>query len=93
MTDVLDRTAAQARLDFVAAEGRRWQQVHAEAFAKLTPGTTVIIDIATGDYVVGTDWHEARQLFRERFPKPGRTSFSFDVDRPLFVGGGLRRKS
>jgi hypothetical protein len=48
-TAILDRTATQARLDFVAAEGRRWQKVNADAFAKLTPGTTVIIDIATGE--------------------------------------------
>jgi hypothetical protein len=92
MQDVKDHNHTPARNDFVAAEGRRWQQVHAEAFAELRSGTTVIIDIATGEYVTAPDWHQARSAFRHRFGDPGRTSFSFDVDRPLFLGGGLWRK-
>jgi hypothetical protein len=92
MTDTLDRAHTQARLDFVAAEGRRWQQVHADAFAKLTPGTTVIIDVATGEYVTGIRWQDAEQAFEQRFGKPERLSYTFDVDRPLFIGGGLWRK-
>ena len=93
MPDIEDRDHAQARLDFVAAEGRRWQKVHAEAFAQLAPGTTVIIDIATGEYVSAEDWHEAEQAFEQRFGKIERLSYTFDVDRPLFIGGGLWRRS
>jgi hypothetical protein len=83
----------QAYLDFVAAEGRRWQHVHAEAFAKLSPGTTVIIEFATGEYVCGETWQHVEQAFEQRFGKIERLSYTFDVDRPSFAGGGLWQRS
>ena len=92
MSEIKERDQTQARLDYIGSEGRRWQQVHAEAFAKLAPGTSVIIDVASGEYVTALDWHQARAAFRQRFGETGRTSFSFDVDRPIFLGGGLWRK-
>jgi hypothetical protein len=92
MTEVKDRDHTQARLDFIAAEGRRWQQMHAEAFAGLAPGTTVIIDVATGEYVTGLRWQDAETAFEQRFGKVERLSYTFDVDRPLFIGGGLWRR-
>ena len=92
MSDAIERDQTQACTDHIAAEGRRWQQVHAEAFAKLAPGTTVIIDAVTGEYVVGETWQAAEQAYDKRFGRAERPSYTFDMDRPLFIGGGLWRK-
>ena len=88
---ITDPEHLRARAEFIGAEGGRWKATHAEAFSRLPEGTTVIIDIASGEYVTGKDWHEARDVFEQRFGKNDRFSHSFTVGRPLFVGGGIWR--
>jgi hypothetical protein len=92
MTDIKDRERTRNKVDETAAEARRWRTVHAEALSKLAPGTTVIIDIATGEYVAALAWQDAEADFERRFGRSERPSFTFDVDRPLFIGGGLWQK-
>lgn len=89
MTKIIDAGHLKARANMIGDEGERWKKHHAEAFSKLAEGTTVIIDIATGDYVTGQTWHLARDAFEQRFGATGRLSHSFTVGRPIFIGGGI----
>ena len=89
MVDIVDPEHRRARLEMIGAEGQRWRKRYEEEFSKLPPGTSVIIDIATGTYVTGPDWHVARDTFEQRFGPLERMSYSFDVERPIFVGGGV----
>jgi hypothetical protein len=57
--------------------------------AQLPVGTTVIIDIVSGDYVTGTTWDLALDAFEQRFGTEERFSHSFTVGRPTFIGGGV----
>ena len=89
MAGIAEREDRRSRIEKIAADGERWKQHHATALSQLAPATSVIIDIATGDYVTGSDWHAARRAFIDRFGDVDRPRYSFDVDRPIFVGGGL----
>lgn len=91
LVDIADPEHRSARLEMIAAEGHRWQKHHDDVLSKLAPGTAVIIDIATGEYVTGRDWHAARETFRQKYGPIERMAYSFDVDRPIFVGGGVWR--
>jgi hypothetical protein len=91
MVDIADPEHRRARLEMIGAEGRRWRKRYEQEFSKLAPGTAVIIDIATGKYVTGPDWHAARDAFDQRFGPLECMSSSFDVDRPNFFGGGVWR--
>ena len=92
MTTISDREHLLARAEFAGEEADRWKRHHAEAFAKLPEGTTVIIDLESGEYVTGPTWHAARDAFEQRFGAGKTLSHSFTVGRPLFVGGGLWQK-
>ena len=84
-----DPVHRKERASFVSQEAARWKQHHAKAFAALPTGTTVIIDITSGDYVTGLDWHAALDAFEQRFGPEDRFSHSFTVGRPNFIGGGI----
>ena len=70
-------------------KGRRWSEVHSDALAKLAAGTTVIINVDTGEYVSASSWFEALEQYQRRFGNDGPFGWSFEVGRPIFVGGGL----
>ena len=70
-------------------EADRWKKHHAEAFAKLAVGTTVIIDLASGEYVTGATWQAAEAAFAQRFGREDSLSHIFTAGRPTFIGGGL----
>ena len=89
MPKITDPEHLKARAEMIGGEADRWKQHHAETFARLPVGTTVVIDIASGEYVTGPNWHDARDAFDQRFGTKGRLSHSFTVGRPIFVGGGL----
>ena len=93
MVDITDPEHLSARAELVVEEGKRWRSVHAQALDQLPAATTVIIDITTGEYVTGENWHAARRAFQQTFGALQRLSYSFDVDRPIFVGGGIWRRS
>jgi len=54
MQKITDPVHLKERLNLIGQEGARWKAHHAEAFAQLPEGTTVIIDFVSGDYVTGT---------------------------------------
>ena len=89
MSTIQDPEHLKARASFIGEEGERWRRHHADALSKLPEGTTVIINVVTGDYVTGSDWHAARDAFEQRFGVGKTLSWSYTVGRPLFVGGGI----
>ena len=92
MVTITDREHLEARAMMLGEEADRWKKHHAEAFARLAEGTTVIIDLVSGEYVTSDSWHIARDAFEQRFGQGRTFSHSFTVGRPLFVGGGLWQK-
>lgn len=92
MPIINDPTHMQARLAFSSEEAARWKKIHEAAFAQLPVGTSVIVDLSTGEYVTASTWHEAEDAFKQRFGTEERLSHSFTVGRPIFVGGGLWQK-
>ena len=93
MADITDPVHLKARVEFMGAEAARWKKHHAAALAALPEGTEVIINLISGEYVTGADWHEAREVYDQRFGAGNTLSHSYTVGRPLFVGGGLWLKS
>jgi hypothetical protein len=89
MSKITDPVHLRARASLIGQEAARWKAHHAEAFAKLPEGTTVFIDIVTGDYVTGTTWFLALDAFEQKFGTDERFSHSFTVGRPIFLSGGL----
>ena len=92
MPKIYDPEHLRARAGFVGQEAERWKAHHSEAFSRLANGTTVMIDISSGDYVSASSWHAALDAFEQKFGSDDRLSHSFTVGRPIFVGGGLWRK-
>lgn len=86
-----DPEIQEQRAEFAQRQGEYWTKVHADAFAKLPAGTTIIINVITGDYVTGTEWFATREAYEQRFGKGKTISWSFEKDRPIYVGGGLWR--
>jgi hypothetical protein len=91
MVDIIDAEHRRARVEMISAEGQRWKRHHEHAFSKLSPGTSVIIDIATGTYITGADRAAAHDAYEQQFGPQERMAYSFDVDRPIFIGGGIWR--
>ena len=92
MAKIVDPEHLRARAELVGQEAERWKRHHADVFAALADGTTVIIDITTGEYVTGATWQAAEDAFEQRFGCDERLSHSFTIGRPIFLGGGLWRK-
>ena len=86
MTEISDPVRLKARANEVGQEAERWKTHHADAFSRLAEGTTVMIDIVTGEYVMGSTWHLALDAFEQRFGTDDRLSHSFTIGRPIFVG-------
>ena len=91
MPFVDDPEVRRKRAEFAHEQGEYWMKVHAEDLAKLADGTAVVINDVSGDYVTGDDWLSARNAYEQRFGKGNTISWSFEVNRPIFVGGGLWR--
>lgn len=89
MTIINDPVHLKERAALVGQEAARWKAHHAAAFAQIPVGTTVIIDITSGEYVTGPTWHLALDAFEQRFGTEDRLSHSFTIGRPIFIGGGL----
>jgi hypothetical protein len=73
----------------VAAAGKAWAARKAAEFAALPFGTVVMIDIASGDYVTAADRLAAADRFHARFGRATTQGYSFEVGRPVFIGGGI----
>lgn len=92
MADVTGIQQGQLSADEIAEAGNRWKLHHEAAFAALADGTTVIIEITTGQYVASRDWQAAWDEFAGKYGFD-RPSYMFTVGKPIFVGGGLWLKS
>ena len=86
-----DPAISDERERFAEAQGTHWIKVHADALNALPHGTTVIINVTTGDYVTGTSWLAALEAYEQKFGRGRTLSWSYEVGRPLFVGGGVWR--
>lgn len=47
-----------------------------------------MIELESGAFVTGKTWLEAHDAFKHRFG-PAAFGYTFTVDRPLFIGGGI----
>ena len=72
----------------ICDRGEAWRKIHADRFKDFIAGTYVIIEVASGEYVSAETWHLANESFKQKFG-PGKFGYSFDVDRPIFIGGGI----
>jgi hypothetical protein len=91
MPIVDDTEIRHDRAEFAERQGEHWKNVHAEAFSKLPVGTTVIIDVVSGEYVTGQEWFKTLAAYEQKFGRGRTISWTFEIGRPLFVGGGLWR--
>ena len=80
------RRAATA---FAGEQGKRWQEEKAAEFAALPVGTVVMINVVNGSYVTASNRIEAMDKFDQTFGKHTTLAFSFEVGRPVFIGGGI----
>jgi hypothetical protein len=82
----------EARMSFTLAEAERWRGIHATAIAGLPDGTTVIIDVVSGELITGTTWIAADDAYVQKYGSTERMCFTFTVGRPNFVAGGIWKK-
>ena len=54
--------------------------------------TALSVTSASAAMVITADEGGSMSAYAQRFGKFERLSYSFDVDRPLFIGGGQWRK-
>ena len=74
---------------FSAAEGQRWADEKAAEFEALPMGTIVMINVVNGEYVTADDRLQAIDKFHQKFGRHTTLSFSFEIGRPVIIGGGL----
>ncbi len=79
----------RARLDFIHSEGTYWAEIHKEDFDKLEDRTAVIINIVNGEYVTASTPLEAHDKFSQKFGENNTFGYSFEVNYPIFIGGGV----
>jgi hypothetical protein len=84
---VHDRRRAQT--DFAVAQGTRWREAKAAEIDALPVGTVVMFNVISGEYVTAMDRLEAMDKFDQRFGRGVTLGFSFEIGRPVFVGGGI----
>ena len=72
----------------ICTRGEEWRSAKLAAFSGLPAGTTVMIELESGAFVTGKTWLEAHDAFKHRFG-PAAFGYTFTVDRPLFIGGGI----
>ena len=83
----IDRFRAQNA--FAVQEGERWRQEKAAELEALPAGTVVVINVVNGKYVTASSDLEAMDKFHQTFGKGTTLSYSFEVGRPVFIGGGI----
>jgi hypothetical protein len=86
--DPAELAAHRARAERHNAVADRWLADNAAFVASLSTGTVVIINIATGDFVVGPSAADAKAAFRAKFGTEAG-GWLHRIGHPLFIGGGL----
>ncbi len=87
-----DQSRLRTDLDAVHQEAVYWQDVHRDRLAALPSGTTVVINVETGEYSTGDTWFAAQDAFDQLNSDPSVFGYSFTIGRPIFVGGGIWRR-
>ena len=72
----------------IELRARKWVDHLNEQFVQLDPQSVVVINLDTGDFVVGVTALEAIELFEARFGKDIQ-GWLHRLAGPIFVGGGL----
>ena len=85
--------ASGAKVEFSPPEtatlaGSEWQRLNKDLIDRLPHGTTVVVNIATGQHVTGNNGLAAMDEF-ERVFGPDVVGWAFEVGIPLNIGGGL----
>ena len=88
MTDQ-EHERSKAATTFAVEHGKRWREAKAAELATLPAGTVVVINVTNGDFVTGPNRIEAMDTFHQTYGEGTTLSFSFEVGRPVFVGGGI----
>ena len=86
--DVQDKPAALS-INEICDKGEAWKKTHANKYKELAAGTSVIIEVTTGEFVTARSRLAAHDAFASRFPNSTSQGYAFDVNRPVFVGGGF----
>jgi len=79
----------RAATQFAVEQGKRWKEEKATEFAALPVGTVVMINVVNGNYVTAGSDLEAMDKFDQTFGKGTTLAYSFQVGRPIFIGGGI----
>jgi len=74
---------------FAVEQGKRWREEKAAELAGLPAGTVVMINVVNGRYVTAPNRLEAMAKFHQLFGENNTLAFSFEVDRPVIIGGGI----
>ena len=84
-----DMERFRAQTAFAVQEGKRWRQEKAAEFDALPVGTVVMINVVNGSYVTAQDRLAAMDKFHQTFGNGTTLAYSFEVGRPVFIGGGI----
>lgn len=79
----------RAQTAFAVQEGKRWRDEKASEFTVLPAGTVVMINVVNGSYVTAGNRLAAIDKFQQQFGNGTTLAYSFEVDRPVFIGGGI----
>lgn len=88
MTDY-DHVRSRAQTEFAVAQGKRWREAKAAELAAYPIGTVVMFNVVNGEYVVADDRLAAIDKFHQKYGRGVTLGYSFEVGRPVFVGGGI----
>jgi hypothetical protein len=86
--DSAELAARRARAEQHNAVADRWLEENAAFVAALSTGTVLIINVATGDHVVGPSSTDAMLAFRAKFGTEA-WGWMHRIGCPIFIGGGL----
>lgn len=74
---------------YARAEGERWLTALEPELSKLTKGTVIVINVATGEYETGQNQHEALRAYHARFGFNQTIGWVHEIGREIFIGGGV----
>ena len=84
-----DDQRLRSQTAFAVQEGKRWREEKATELAALPSGTVVVFNVINGQYVTAANRIDALKQFHQRFGEGVTLAFSFEIDRPVFIGGGI----
>jgi hypothetical protein len=85
----IEQERLRAQNAFAVQEGRGWCEEKAVELGRLAPGTVVVSNVVSGSYVTGTSRLDAMDKLHQALGKGTTLAVSLEVDRPVFIGGGI----